>query len=361
MDYQYVSLGGGYMQTKTHLKDRVVGSLLGGAIGDALGYTVEFMGRNEILSRFGSSGITNLVPDSRTGKALISDDTQMTLFTADGIRWANQNGSDKTNGMFTESGLYPAYMRWYYTQQGTMPFLRANGWLERFPHEETFSLLDQEALFARRAPGNTCLTALGSGSMGTMKTALNRSKGCGGIMRVAPVGLFFYNEPDIAFRIGAESSAITHGHPTGYLTAGAFAVIIGELVNDKTIEESVDTAIGILKQYRSNEETIRALERAVGFAHSSERPESAIAELGEGWVADETLAIALYCAIKRKDFRHAVIMAVNHSGDSDSTGAICGNLLGAAGGIAVIPEDWITGIELRETIETMGIRLLEMM
>ena len=179
-------------------------------------------------------------------------------------------------------------------------------------------------------------------------------------MRVAPVGLFFYNEPDTAFRIGAESSAITHGHPTGYLTAGAFAVIIAELINDKTIEESVDTAIGILKQHRSSEETIRALERAVGFAHSSERPESAIAELGEGWVAEETLAIALYCAIKRKDFRHAVIMAVNQSGDSDSTGAVCGNLLGAAGGMKVIPEDWASGVELRETIEMMGSQLSEL-
>jgi ADP-ribosylglycohydrolase len=350
------------MEKLDHLKDRFTASLIGGAIGDALGYTVEFMGRIEILSQFGAGGITDLVPDKRTGKALVSDDTQMTLFTADGLIWAAHRGRgrdrDTSRNVYPySSGLYPAYMRWYYTQQGIVSSKREEVWLERQPHEEDFCLLDQVELFARRAPGNTCLTTLASGTMGTIEKPLNESKGCGGVMRVAPIGLFFHDDPARAFQVGAEAAAITHGHPTGYLTAGAFAAIIAELVSGKELSEGVETALWLLRDYRQHEETSRALERAVGFARSTERAEEVIPELGEGWVAEETLAIAVYCAMKRREFRGSVTLAVNHSGDSDSTGAICGNLLGAYGGMKVIPADWAERIELREITETMAVRL----
>lgn len=114
-------------------------------------------------------------------------------------------------------------------------------------HEENSSLLDYRELFSNRAPGNTCLSALGSGRMGSIEQPINQSKGCGGVMRVAPVGLFLHKEPEYAFKIGSDIAAITHGHPTGYLSAGAFATIIAELVNGKTILDSTMTALSILK------------------------------------------------------------------------------------------------------------------
>ena len=70
------------------MRDRFRACLLGGAIGDALGYLIEFMSLNKIKSKYGKSGITDLVTDKTSNKALISDDTQMTLFTADGMVWA---------------------------------------------------------------------------------------------------------------------------------------------------------------------------------------------------------------------------------------------------------------------------------
>ncbi len=350
------------MGDQNSLENRIQASLIGGAIGDALGYTVEFMAITEIYAKFGASGIKDLQPDRRTGMALISDDTQMTLFTADGLLWALSKVEEPVNMKdvpFTSDGLYPSYLRWYNTQQGIMPTERDQELMKKQPHEQGFSLLDQPGLFARRAPGNTCISALASGVVGSMEKPLNESKGCGGVMRVAPIGLLLHNNPGYAFQVAAEAAAITHGHASGYLAAGAFATIVAELINEKEISEGVETALGLLKHYRYHEETSKAIERAVNFAKNSERPENAIIELGEGWVAEEALAIGIYCAMKRKEFKAALIMAVNHSGDSDSTGAITGTLLGAYGGMKVVPDEWKSTIELSEVILTMGSRLAQ--
>ena len=241
-------------------KDLFKASILGGAIGDALGYTVEFMRLDEIKSKFGEQGITDLQIDKATGKALVSDDTQMTLFTADGMMWAYYRCSRRGIGSYAGSGTYQSYLRWYYTQTRKMPTDNDKFWLEQQPHEEKDSILNYKELFSQRAPGNSCLTALGSGQMGTIEHPINNSKGCGGVMRVAPVGLFLHREPEYAFRIGAEVAAITHGHPTGYLAAGALATIIAELINGKSIIDSTMTAIKVLKSYPNHQQTLNAIE-----------------------------------------------------------------------------------------------------
>ena len=77
--------------------------------------------------------------------------------------------------------------------------------------------------------------------------------------------------------------------------------------------------------------------------------------LGGGWVGEEALAISLYCSLRHFDnFENAVIAAVNHGGDSDSTGAITGNILGAAVGYDVIPEHFKTDLELHNIILHMA-------
>lgn len=122
--------------------------------------------------------------------------------------------------------------------------------------------------------------------------------------------------------------------------------------------ESINSAIEILKGYSRHEETLKALEKAIDYAKDEEKTVyEVVKKLGQGWVAEEALAIAVYCALKNKDFKSALIMAVNHDGDSDSTGAICGNILGAAYGRRFIPEEWIDKIELKEFMEELGDRL----
>lgn len=341
-------------------QDRFKGCLFGGALGDALGYAVEFMRLPQIKSAFGPGGITGPVISKASNKALISDDTQMALFTADGLLWAAV-GKEGGEVRFAADGVYPSYLRWYYTQSG---YIKDRRLLEKQPHEKKNavfpagrSIMEYRELFESRSPGNTCLASLRGGKMGTMEYPVNSSKGCGGVMRAAPAGLLFHRDPAAAFRVGAETAAVTHGHPSGYLPAGALAAVVAELVNGKTVHESAQAAMRILETYASHEETLSALRRAVELARGGAAPQDAVRELGEGWVGEEALAVALYCALKEADVKQAFIAAVNHDGDSDSTGAVCGNILGAAYGFGALPEDWAANIELYELLADISGRL----
>jgi hypothetical protein len=168
-------------QQKRTVQGRFLGCLLGGAVGDALGAPVEFMKRAEILRRFGPKGVTQYAP-AYGGMGTITDDTQMTLFTAVGLIRGWVRGCFK--GITTYSGVTAhAYLRWLQTQ-GERPTCDID-----FGTDEPGWLFQQRQLHSRRAPGNTCLSALRAmNSLG--EQARNDSKGCGGVMRVAPVGLF---------------------------------------------------------------------------------------------------------------------------------------------------------------------------
>ncbi len=334
----------GAPQSEEQARGRFLGCLLGGAVGDALGAPVEFMKREEILRRFGPQGITRYA-SAYGGLGTITDDTQMTLFTAEGLLRAWVRGSFR--GITTYSGVTAhAYLRWLLTQ-GERPDdgrdVETKGWL-----------FAQQGLHSRRAPGNTCLSALRTmASLGA--AARNDSKGCGGVMRVAPVGLFAwrvqqYESPRDAFDMGAELAALTHGHPTGSLTGGVLAVLILALTDGWALRDALAEAKDALQARAGHEETLQAIEHAESLAVSGMAPELAIARLGEGWVAEEALAISIYCALVAKDFAHGVILAVNHDGDSDSTGSITGNLLGTLYGVQAIPDAWLAPLELREVI-----------
>lgn len=340
---------------------RFRGCLIGGAIGDALGYPVEFQTLQQIKSDYGKNGVVDLMCDPLTRMARISDDTQMTLFTANGLQlWREAQSLHAAGAMSGQMPsviqfIYMAYQRWYYTQTG---HIRTEDWLKpAFGEDSHDFILDQKELFHRRAPGNTCLSALQAG-MGTPEKPLNHSKGCGGVMRVAPIGLHYYADPMQAFDIGCKAAAITHGHVTGYLASGAFAMLIACLVQGNTIHEALEQSMAALKTYSGHEETVAALELARDLAASSYSAEESIAQLGEGWIAEEALAIAVYCALVRAEFEDALILSVNHDGDSDSTGAICGNLMGCMLGIDAIPIEWRKHVELSDFIGRMATDLI---
>jgi len=330
-------------------KESFIACLLAGAIGDALGYPIEFMDIHAIKAAYGEQGLSELPVNTKTLPANISDDTQMTMFTADGLLW--HCADDKTTCL---DAIYKSYMRWYYTQTHR---IRNKNWLKKKPHETAGSILDHKELFCRRAPGHTCISSLGSGEVGTLEEPLNNSKGCGGVMRVAPISLLLHSEPEKAFKLACDAAAITHGHPTGYLAAGAFAAIISEIMNGNSLIDSINHSSFILKAFPGHEETLNAINNAAKLADSDIASDIAITTLGEGWIAEEALAIALYCALKEPDFKKAILMSVNHSGDSDSTGSICGNILGAIHGLESIPQEWTKNVELNEYIKTIAIKL----
>jgi ADP-ribosylglycohydrolase len=105
--------------------------------------------------------------------------------------------------------------------------------------------------------------------------------------------------------------------------------------------------------------TYRKLFKAVELSKENLPDIEAISQLGEGWIAEEALAISVFCAIKyQNDFKRGIIAAVNHDGDSDSTGSITGNLLGAYLGINGIPKEWQRVVELKDVIEQVSDDLL---
>lgn len=341
-------------QSRT-VRNRFLGCLLGGAVGDAMGAPIEFMSRSEILRQFGPRGLTDYAP-AYGGLGMITDDTQMTLFTAEGLLRGWVRGCLK--GITSYPGVTAhAYRRWLRTQGERPGFdsgmdTETDGWLFR-----------QRALHSRRAPGNTCLAAM------RQMTALgdparNDSKGCGGVMRVAPAGLFAWRMGKQkamwdAFKLGTELSGLTHGHPTGSLTGGVLAVLVLALADGASLPEALAAAKTILRDEHEHEETLRALEQAEALAATELPHHEAIARLGQGWIAEEALAISVYCALVAKNFKHGVLLAVNHDGDSDSTGSITGNLLGAMLGVKAIPAQWLAQLELREVIEEIATDLYD--
>ena len=334
------------------VRSRFQGCLLGGAVGDALGAPVEFMKRDAILRRFSAEGITAYAP-AYGGLGTITDDTQMTLFTAEGLLrgWVRE----ATRGVVNYPGVVGrAYQRWLQTQGDCSRAIP--------PDDEPGWLIQHRELHDRRAPGNTCLSALRA-MESVSQPARNDSKGCGGVMRVAPVGLFAWTLRDTepmeqTFRLGSEVAALTHGHPTGFLTAGVLAVLVRSVVDGASLPEALATARECLRGAPAHEETLRALEAAEQLASTDVAPHLAIARLGTGWIAEEALAIGVYCALVARDFRHGVVLAVNHDGDSDSTGSITGNLLGALSGVEAIPGEWLAPLELRGVITEMADDLL---
>jgi len=313
---------------------RIAGCLIGGAIGDALGWPVEFLSSAAIRKAYGENGITDLDKQDKA-YAEFTDDTQMSLFTADGVlRYLNSiKRSDKPADF--AAILHASYLRWLYTQQTPRSEDQAilDGWLYARPE-----------LHVRRAPGISCLGALNTAWIGSVEDPINTSKGCGAVMRAAPIGLVF--DAEEAFVKGMIAGALTHGHPSGYLSSAALARIIAELMRGESLSHALGTTMERLKHENGHEEVLLYLKKAYELANDEIEPKRAIQALGLGWVGEEALAIAVYCALKYPDdAKKALLLAVNHDGDSDSTGAICGNLFGARKGLSSFPQAWIDAIE----------------
>lgn len=340
------------------LQDRIRGSLIGGAIGDALGYPVEFIYSFEgIQARYGERGITRLDTKQhwldeteQAGKAVLSDDTQMTLFTANGLLNA------KRKGISLKYGICGAYIEWYLTQVGRWSNKYKDCWIARVPE-----------LNKRRAPGNTCMSSLNAIYSG--REPMNNSKGCGGLMRVAPIPLYALAEGRMTItdsdRLAGDAAEITHQHPLGYIPAALVAHIIYRLAENESpsrndfecyIHEGVEAIKALFPQYPYDANYMGELvSKAIELADNNKSDVENVESIGGGWTGEEALAIALYCAVRHFDsFENALIAAVNHSGDSDSTGAVTGNILGAAIGYEAIPQFYKDDLEMHDLILHMA-------
>lgn len=323
--------------------DRFRGCLLAGAIGDALGSPIEFSSLAAIRSQYGDHVSLADLP-----RVAFTDDTQMTLFTAEGlVRHSVLARVGESQGSVIEL-THRAYLRWLHTQG--VSWAEARRGLGDLPLDGW--LVTNRVLHRREAPGNTCLSALRSGKMGTTTDALNNSKGCGGVMRAAPAGLLFA-DPAEAFRAGCDIAAITHGHPSGYYSAGALAAMVATLLSGADMPAAVEAAVALLDDSTAAE-TLEALQAGAELGAGGLPAAEELEGLGGGWVGEESLAIAVACAMKAEDLGTALSAAVLHSGDSDSTGAICGNLLGAQWGVDAIPAAWLDLLDGAEVVDAVA-------
>lgn len=344
------------------LTSRIHGCLLGGALGDALGYAVEFDSITNIRERFGAQGLTGF--GDLTGPRPFSDDTQLTLYTVDGLvealEWANAGVGADVNAC-----LWLAYLRWLASQgedAGASAPAPQPRWID-----------GNEVLRQRRNPDKDCISGLASGEMGTAARPVNAdAKGAGTVMRSAPFGLIPHITPDAVYKLSADAAALTHGHPSAQQSAGIFSLLIHRLVAGEGLR---DAAAAVAAHAAALPEAARELpehlEAAIRLSEDAlADPEELVQALGGGWTAEEALAVALYAVLAtlpaspadgRPDqhFREALAVAVNHGGGSDTAGSLAGNILGALYGEACLPAEWLDALEAPEVIRGMADQLVK--
>jgi ADP-ribosylglycohydrolase len=305
----------------SRLSDSIKGAMWGLALGDALGKPVEFLHLWRIKEDYGPEGITDLPQNS-----FWTDDTEMTFAVARALI--------KTPHLPVEE----------ITKQIADEFV---AWLDNPGFK----------------PGTTSLQAVFSYKNSTTKNwrehGIKESKGCGSAMRVAPIGLFYY-DLDKLYQVAYNSALITHAHPTALAAAVGSAYLVHlarENVDPQLWPEKVKAIVQNIEE-PGKTEFCDAIDRAVAGLKRRD-PEEAIRIIGEGWVGEEAVAIALYCCMKYprpEEFKTLLIRAVNHDGDSDSTACIAGGIMGAFHGydaLGPVIHEWTTRLRERERMESI--------
>ena len=352
-------------------RSRGRGCIVGLAVGDAFGAPVEFKTRDEILAAFPPDGIDGLEPWRRFAAGSYTDDTQMSIATARGI----QDWRAATAWRAATSGASAAHSGGAHQPApgpgtpGPGPGTPDLGAL-RLAIWERYLEWHRSSDWVDRAPGDTCMAALAGGVPGgAHDVSRNGSKGCGGVMRVAPLGLIGLGAA--AFEAGVDAAALTHGAVTSDTSSGFQALLIDRLVSGLDLDDAVAQARTTLAAYPGSVHSLAAVDAAVALAASPEEPYAAIAQIGssgreapgergKGWVADEALGIGLFAALRyRGDVRGAFGAAANISGDSDSTASIAGAILGAWLGLEAIPPGWVAQLEDREMLLGLADDLLD--
>jgi len=275
----------------------------------------------------------------------------MSLLTADGLLLGLTRSCTRGIAGPPYSYVYMKYRRWAELQGfGLKGDSSADSWLFTDP-----------SMYARRAPGMTCIDMLSSYDIpSTIENPRNESKGCGGLMRVAPVGLFCnrYGKRR-AVEWAAEVAASTHGHPYGYMTAGMLSSIIYHITLGDGLHDAISNAKIDCCDFFDNPSIYRLckiVDHAVGLSESSKDDDYCMESLGEGWVAEETLAMAIFSCLRHSDdVKGCLRCAVNVTGDSDSIGSVAGNIIGAHLGIDKVVEAFdVSKLECSDMIDVIA-------
>jgi ADP-ribosylglycohydrolase len=311
------------------LSARARGSLLGLAIGDALGHPTEFIDSvARIRELYGPSGVTDFHPAGRHPAGTFTDDTQMAIAVTRALVRAGRADLDT---LMTLMGT--EFVAW-----------------ARSPDND-------------RAPGGACLRGCREleARVPWRTAGVRDSKGCGAAMRAAPIGLYFHDDLDALVRVAAAQSALTHRHPTGIASSVAAAAPVAYAVRERKLDGMLDFTRALVEKVGTelllevgcdeptaesigNREMLAILERTASCLDVESDDPCAL--LGEAWIGEEAVATALWCVMRANgDYRDAVRRGATSSGDSDSIACIAGSIAGALVGEAGLPAPWVVGVE----------------
>jgi len=345
---------------KLYKKERFSGCIVGAAAGDALGSPVKTLTISQIKDLYGKKGILKLSSEKRQKTARISDETQMMLFTAHGILWADAAGL-RTGEANCADYVFLALQQWLYSQTGGTSSIDLQWILDDNETGFPCDLLGISAFCKKRNPTKQLVQTLAGikseNDYGRKRRPINQNKLFDCLPRAIPAGLYFYSDPELAFSVGCDLAAITHSHPTGYLATGCLSAIIAFICKGNTIERSVLNTMKILKEHDGFEECFAALDKALSLLDEETSPLTDVAELGNGSTADSALAIGVYCACVHYDYLSAVQLAANQDGISDICAFIAGALKGALLGYSEIPSGFVKKLQFAELIKDYAGRM----
>lgn len=292
--------------------------LFGVALGDALGWPVEFRKLSVIQQTYGEAGIQE-PPDP----ALYTDDTQMTIALTEGLLDAGLEADLDTQ----MQAISQRFIAW-----GKSP--------------------DNN-----RAPGTTCMTAVNALSRGInwRKVGVTNSKGCGSVMRVATIGYLYQHDETRLREVALNSGIMTHGHPAAKAAtvAGAYLVKLAlEGVHPREyLMKTMNFCAGLSDEF---DYALLKVGHVLGWGSEVH----ALRHMGEGWIAEEAVALALYCVLRYPDdYVQAVRRGANSDGDSDSIASITGGILGARLGLEAMPRAWRERCENHDYLSDLAERM----
>ncbi|MFD1940826.1 ADP-ribosylglycohydrolase family protein [Paradevosia shaoguanensis] len=318
----------------------VLGCFLGGACGDELGSPVDFLTLEQIHRQYGPTGIHDFaLAYGRRGA--ITSSTQMMLFTAEGIIDAfDKNPAASDEDIIRRVHL--AYLRWLATQEDLDDIL--------VPADQPKLLISTSELHQQRNPSFSSLQSLREARPLGGPVA-NTFSGPSPLVRTAPVSIVLTGDPMRAFAVAVALARLTHGHPSAYVPAGAFAMILAFILEGMALDPAIENTLDFLQTVEDHQETTNAL---IYSPWPDSDPKPRATWMGWGWTGAEALAIALHSVASSKSLEAAVIAAANHDGNSGATACLAGQLAGAMYGAETIPGRWGEGLELRTILENIA-------
>lgn len=324
------------------------GCLLGLAVGDAMGHTVDEKSWQEIQEDYGPNGLLgyDLVNDSAVGSAY----TQVAAYVSNGLLLGITRGKPELYLRFVGLSLREWARAQYFPRDPEKSWC----WVAKIPQ-----------MRGRKCKDSRMLDALRLDALGTVEKPVNRASTPGGLPGAVAVGLGCNGKGmarELAVPLGTETVALTHGNVETFLCGGVLAECIASVLDGPEIPlrehflSAVDAMVSCFgTRYEQAGELANMLRRVIHSAWPPADEPREVMEKLECETAAQCLAGAMYaCLVWQEDFDSAMILAVNHSGRSAAVASIAGSILGARMGAEALPDFYLECLEIAPVLEELA-------